>query len=739
SLTASLLGYEPATKIITASDARLEISFALRPRAVQAGEVIIKGRKSNLFGIGKLESIEGTAIYEAKKSEVITVNDLAANLAANNARQVFSKVAGLNVWESDCAGLQLSIGARGLSPSRSSNFNVRQNGYDISADALGYPENYYTPPVEALERIELVSGAASLQYGTQFGGMLNFVFKKGAPDKPLEIVSRQTLGSFGFFNSFNSAGGTAGAVNYYGFFQYKRGDCSRPNSAFDLQTLFASVEIAATEKLSLRAEYTLMRYLTQQAGGLTDTEFNRDPLISKRPRNWFKVNWQVAAVVADYTFSASTALNSRFFGLLSGRESLGNLESINRSDELAADRTLITGAYQNFGNETRLIHRYSFLGNTSALLTGLRYYNGFTLQQQGAADGTAEPNFQFSVPGSSLASNYRFPNRNFSLFAENIFRFTPEISLTAGLRYENIQTLSEGFYTQTLKDFSGNVISTTRTDESQNRFRDFVFFGLGMSYAPSPAFELYANLSQNYRSITFSDLRIDNPNFRIDPNLRDERGYNAELGARGRWNESLYYDVSLFYLRYSDRINNLIRQDTLLFNDYRYRTNVGDTRTLGLEAFAESDVWKLMFSTVSQTSVSIFTTLSLQDGRYISSAEKNIIDNEVELVPPVTVRAGATVRHGGFRATLQYSYIGAQFTDATNTVRATSNAVSGVVPAYSVADVSATYSWQWVRVEAGVNNLTNNFYFTRRAESYPGPGVIPAEVRSVYLTLGATF
>ncbi|MBC8044508.1 MAG: carboxypeptidase-like regulatory domain-containing protein, partial [Rhizobacter sp.] len=140
SLTASLLGYEPATKIITASDARLEISFALRPRAVQAGEVIIKGRKSNLFGIGKLESIEGTAIYEAKKSEVITVDDLAANLAANNARQVFSKVAGLNVWESDCAGLQLSIGARGLSPSRSSNFNVRQNGYDISADALGYPE-----------------------------------------------------------------------------------------------------------------------------------------------------------------------------------------------------------------------------------------------------------------------------------------------------------------------------------------------------------------------------------------------------------------------------------------------------------------------------------------------------------------------------------------------------------------------------------------------------------------------
>ncbi|MDV7393727.1 hypothetical protein RZS08_20285, partial [Arthrospira platensis SPKY1] len=118
----------------------------------------------------------------------------------------------------------MGIGGRGLSPNRTANFNVRQNGYDISADALGYPESYYTPPLEALDRIELVRGAASLQYGTQFGGMLNFRFKKGAADKPVEVVSRQTAGSWGFFNSFNSVGGTVakGKLNYYSYLQYKR-------------------------------------------------------------------------------------------------------------------------------------------------------------------------------------------------------------------------------------------------------------------------------------------------------------------------------------------------------------------------------------------------------------------------------------------------------------------------------------------------------------------------------------
>jgi Fe(3+) dicitrate transport protein len=82
----------------------------------------------------------------------LVLADINANLAANNSRQIFAKVAGLNVWESDGGGVQLGIGARGLSPNRTAEFNTRQNGYDISADALGYPEAYYTPPAEALQK-----------------------------------------------------------------------------------------------------------------------------------------------------------------------------------------------------------------------------------------------------------------------------------------------------------------------------------------------------------------------------------------------------------------------------------------------------------------------------------------------------------------------------------------------------------------------------------------------------------
>ena len=79
-------------------------------------------------------------------------------------RQIYSQVAGLNIFQNDDAGLPLNIGGRGLDPNRTSNFNTRQNGYDISADVLGYPESYYTPPSEGLGNIQIVRGAASLSY-----------------------------------------------------------------------------------------------------------------------------------------------------------------------------------------------------------------------------------------------------------------------------------------------------------------------------------------------------------------------------------------------------------------------------------------------------------------------------------------------------------------------------------------------------------------------------------------------
>ena len=154
-----------------------KIVFVVNYQSVELSEITVLNQKS-IYNTRFLRSVEDFGIYEAKKSDVINLKDLIANKSNNNARQIYSKVSSINIWESDYFGLQLDIGGRGLSPNRSSNFNTRQNNYEISADPLGYPESYYTPPSQAVDQIQLVKGAGALQYGTQFGGLLNFIMKQ---------------------------------------------------------------------------------------------------------------------------------------------------------------------------------------------------------------------------------------------------------------------------------------------------------------------------------------------------------------------------------------------------------------------------------------------------------------------------------------------------------------------------------------------------------------------------------
>jgi Fe(3+) dicitrate transport protein len=55
-------------------------------------------------------------------------------------------------------------------------------------------------------------------------------------------------------------------------------------------------------------------------------------------------------------------------------------------------------------------------------------------------------------------------------------------------------------------------------------------------------------------------------------------------------------------------------------------------------------------------------------------------------------------------------------------------------------DLSSSYTFtKNIKLEAGINNVLNNSYFTRRATGYPGPGIIPAEPRSFYATLEIKF
>ncbi len=743
-VTAYYTGKKVLSKRITLEQRSMEVTFELSLISGEMTEITVNDRSGETFGITRLNAVEGVTINDAKKNEVVVLGDITANMATNNSRQVYSKVAGLNIWESDAAGVQLSIGGRGLNPNRTSNFNTRQNGYDIAADALGYPESYYTPPVRALKRIEIIRGAASLQYGTQFGGLLNFVFKDG-PQKidPIRISSYQSVGSYGMFNSYNSLSGNTGKLNYYGFYQYKTSNGWRPNSEVDQHTAYVSTEFKVNEKLTVTPEFTFMQYLAHQPGGLTDAQFREDPRQSNRERNWFRVNWNLLALKANYTFSSRTRLNSRFFGLRAGRDAVGNLGRIDRLD-FGGPRDLLKDDYNNWGNETRLIHRYPLLGQISVFLVGSRYYDGFTHRRQGHSTADSDPDFNFLNPDNLKGSDFDLPSSNVSVFVENIFNVTPHLSITPGVRFEYINTEARGYYRNIVKDLAGNILIDERIQENRDRERSFVFFGVGASYKTGNNLEIYANFSQNYRAINFNDIRVDIGSLEVDPNIQDERGFNIDLGLRGQSDGLFNYDLSLFHLSYEDRIGTVLRTEpnpkfnNLVDRTFRYRTNVADANIYGLETYAELDLYNLIAGSSTSTRLSVFSNLALITSEYSNSEISGIEGNDVELVPNINFKSGITFDNNRFSASYQFTYVSEQFSDATN-ARRTPSAIEGIIPSYHVMDLSAEYRFSHFKVEAGVNNLTDNYYFTRRATGYPGPGIIPSEGRSFYLTAGVEF
>lgn len=716
-------GMTPMEKDIVITTTSSELDFTLRLLEKMLDEVDVV-EKDETAEISRLEAVEGTSIYEGKKSEVIQIDNLTANLATNNSRQVYNRVPGLNIWESDGAGIQLGIGGRGLSPDRTSNFNTRQNGYDIAADALGYPESYYTPPLEAVDEVQIVRGAASLQYGTQFGGLLNFKMKRGKPGKPFEFVTRQTVGSFGLFNSFNSIGGEKGKVNYYALYQYKGGEGWRPNSGFDVNTVYTAVDYEVNDRLKIGIEFTHMDYLAQQPGGLTDDEFAQDPRASYTDQNWFKVNWNVASVDLEYKITNKAKIEMKNFGLFASRDALGL--NLNKEDPYNEPRLLVADQFRNVGSEIRYLQHYELNGRPSVFVLGTRIYHGNDDKKQGDASDGNDANFSFSHP-DSLLSDHQFKIQNYAFFAENIFQITDRFSVTPGVRFELISTSGEGYYQKTFFEVGddGLIEEITKAEpDTINNNRAILIGGVGLSYKLNEDLELYGNISQNYRAITYSDLRSLNSNVRIDPDMKDEKGYSADLGLRGK-TAFMNFDVSAFYLRYNDKIGLANPANPI-------RTNIADAYTLGVEAYAELNMMHFI-NKYSPFHFNLFGNVSFIQGKYIS--EDRVYDgNDVELVPPFNIKTGINTGYKNFNLSLQYTHVDKQYTDAANTEKPLPDAVYGPIPSYYVMDLSMKYHYKWFGVETGINNLTDNMYFTRRATGYPGPGIIPSDGRNYYFT-----
>ena len=682
------------------------------------------------FGrIKQLPAEQGTYIFAGKKTEVIQLAQIPADITNKTGRQLFAKIPGVFVYDMDGSGNQINIAARGLDPHRGWDFNQRKDGIITNSDMYGYPASHYSMPLESIERIELVRGTGSLQYGAQFGGMLNYVTKQADSTKPFSFETINSIGSYQLVSTYNAIGGRKGKIRYYAYFQQKSRDGYRDNEHTNSQAQYIGLTYEPTATFSIHVEWARSKYIYRLPGALTDSMFYADPTQATRARNYYSPDIHIPSVNINWQISHSTKLQLISSAVLGNRSSVLFDKTTNIKDSINTvtlhynNRQVDIDNYRSYTTEIRLLQELQIGKQKSVLATGVQYMNN-DLHRRQLGKGTTGSNYDLTLLDPVWGRDIHLKTKNIALFAEGKFQLFKNLSVNAGARVEAGQT-----------DMTGKIVYYQENKIPVSMKRLFPLLGAGISYKPVNGTELYGGIAQAYHPMLFKDIIPSSTFEKVDSAISDARGYNAELGYRGNW-KFLRWDISAFILQMNNRFGTLARTDESgAF--YTYRTNIGNSVTKGLEVFLQAD-WMLR----NKTGFSLFTSTAIMHARYtkavIKSGSSNIdiTGNKVESAPDFISRNGLVVHYRKISFSALYSYTSETFADALNTVQPLkSTGAVGLVPAYGIVDVNASFRiTASIEARVSISNITNEHYFTKRPTFYPGPGVWPSDGRNGTVT-----
>ena len=667
-----------------------------------------------------------TNLFIGKKIEFITVKKLESNLANQTFRQVFSRTPGLHIVESDPSGLNTSISIRGLSANRSWDFNMRQNGYDMTPDPMGYNEAYYTPSLEWVQKIQIIRGSAALQYGSQVGGLVNYELEAPSFNKSFGGSIQHSVGSFGLNSNLITLKGGNQRVAFIGSNQVRFGDGFRPNSNFTSNQSYGRLDWKLNDSKQLIFELTHAVAQAKQGGGLSQMQFDLNPNVSNRGRNHFGSTWLMPVLKFSNQISPHLLYSIQAVGNFSGRTQLGvtkgnDFEDVKNKDGAYSERQLDNDQYRSFGSEFRLLYHGNVGKHAHHTSLGARYFQGNMergQQARGSIGQDYDPN-----PLNAYPRNLNFKNENLALFSESAWEVNKQVTWTFGFRFEHINSSGKGSL--------GVLNNVVIPYEPTARIRNFVLFGTGFSYKPKPEIELYTNVSQSFRPVSFSDLLPTATFDVIDPKLKDADAVNFDLGLRGNWSRFIRFDINVYYLKYNNRIGNLSQIDEQK-KSYLYKTNLGASSSQGLDIYVEWNPLEHIALTNSLGNLNIYTSVGITQAEYLDyvlPTGLNLRGKAVEYAPATIIRSGLNYKFRSVSISYQISQTSSTFSDAQNTKIGNALGTVGEIPSYTLQDISMAYkiSKNWI-VKGAINNVANTKYFTRRGTgAYPGIGILPGE------------
>jgi Fe(3+) dicitrate transport protein len=631
---------------------------------------------------------------------------------------VLDFVAGVRTIEDDILALHPGIGVRGAPPRRSRKTLLLEDGVPINLSSYLDAGSRYTPPMERLERVEVLKGAGQLIHGPLNNhGIVNFRNRRAGPEPETTFeVSGGELHSFRRHALHSRRIGPTGMVFAY--------TGMNADGTFDVEThqfddFFGSVEWEVDSRHDVAASLTHYRMRTDgyDESNLTPAQFALHPrgklvLGEGREFNNTAVDYLKGALVHDYDAGGWLRLSTRLFATELDRPRFQTRGVAPTSGGVMEGRVR---TYRTGGIESRFeFGQFDGLGATHAIQAGLRHErhafdDARPVGRPGEVLNERQRGNVFAVAGvDGYTRNGRLTTYGamaFSGFVQDAVRVRDWL-LIPGVRLES--------YTQTraIDFWPGNA------DEggSESDRHTLILPGVSALYHGFGETQVYAGLHRGYAP---ASARTEE--FPLEP----ETGVNGQVGVRSTALRGISLDLAAFYNRIR---NTLIRDHVDSFGDALF-VNSADSRVYGLDVGVSVNSAAYTVSSMGlfgqlayNYSRSEFTTAALAGNR----------------VPEVPEHAGSVtfgVEQGErWQVSATVSHFGQFYSDKENTLEL--QADGGLVPSRTLLSARVGYSLPMAPATLWVQgrNLTDRLYISDVQD-----GLRPGAPRSIMGGVNVTF
>jgi Fe(3+) dicitrate transport protein len=651
-----------------------------------------------------MPEVDGTKITVGKKTSV-TKLDLLPTIVGDNQRELFSRTPGLLVSEQQTP-TQFNLSYRGLgNPQESEYVLVLQDGIPISTDWIGFPTLYYTPLPQSLEEVQLIRGGSSLLYGPEPAPAVNFVSKRPAANQPLGGYTENSVGSDGTFSTYNTVEGSSGAVSFRGNLAHLKSNGQRDNGQSRVVQGDAYVAYRPTGDSLWFLDFHHHDANSGDPGKLSFAQFRADPDQAVTPFNhdWVR---RTSATLGNESelgngWRSEAKLWTAWQDLYTRAASAGAAPT---------STTLQDEQFHSEGLDWRFRKRW---GRGNALTFGtVLYHDDAPFRQWTNTDITAPRGSRDGTPRLSQRRDDWYG----AIFAENVFRLPGRWHIVPSLRLDH-ESISI--------DESVRPPNLVRPLIHQSVSRTVPMFGLAAGFDFGNQNETYFSVSQGYRPVRFFDVASPFSNVLPGGVPAASKSLSWEAGVHGTPVKGLFYDASLFWIDFKNRIETIVISpvESVLQNS-------GDTRHRGFEGELSYDV---LAARTDGLHLTLFGNVSLLDAKFTRSNLVNRVGNRPAFAPAVTAKYGISLRRDGrFNVSLAGSSVSSQYfqdSDLPVGTPASANYVPAKVPAYTVLDL--TGDWQLsrnIRLLGGITTLTDRKYYNRVFQN----GIEPAQRRKVY-------